>query len=138
DDEMFFGLLCTRFRCGRTLVAHIHHALFYFGIPGCKCVKGRSLGGLTGFQIKARVMPRAAYGFLGHDPLSERGAVVGAGGADCEEFTATSNEENRHSIGVSKDTITILDRLQRQTFLEIRSCEFLWCAPHLIPQFSFY
>lgn len=50
---------------------------------------------MAGAQAEAGVMPGAAHGVFDNEAFAQRSAVMGAGGADGEEFFAASGQKHR-------------------------------------------
>ena len=50
--------------------------------------------GFSGLETETGVMPGTPHGVPDQEPLRKRTAVMGTGGADCEEIVATPHEQH--------------------------------------------
>src|SRR5262245_51243667 len=87
-----------RFRL-RQLLAHENLAVLLLHLPARHRTQGRCAQGLTGAQIEAGMMPRAADGIADHEPVSQRAVVMRALRPDREHVVPAADDQD----GVTAD-----------------------------------
>src|SRR5258708_18841545 len=82
-------------------VLHEDSVVAPLDFPACQRTECRSVQGLSGPQAETGVMPRTPHGVSDHQPVSERTAVIGTGGADRKEVIAALHQQHGPSSNVA-------------------------------------
>jgi hypothetical protein len=94
DDGLWHRLPCRprSARCRLDLFPNIDRPVPQLDTPARNRVQRRCAQRFPGTQAETCVVPGAANGVPGEDPLSERTVVVGAFGADREQLVPAARE----------------------------------------------
>jgi hypothetical protein len=85
-----------RWRCRRLqFLAYECHALALFDLPAWQAVQRGWTQRRTGPQTEAGMMPGTADRIADNESLSQRTAIVGAGGSDRQQVATAPHEQSR-------------------------------------------
>src|SRR6202034_4330963 len=86
-------------------------AVALFDFPAIDRAQGRRMQGFTAAQIRARMMPGAAYRLSVHDAVGERPVIMGAMGGDREQLRTGAHEQ--HLLAANMAEQPVIDEIGR-------------------------
>jgi len=98
-----------------------HLAALLFDRPARDGAQGRGVQSLPGAQIETRVMPRTPHRVSDHEAIGKRTVIVGAMGADREDFRSAAHQKN-FFVAYPTDEFAAIGKLgKRYALHEIRT-----------------
>src|SRR5262249_47713572 len=101
------------------LVAHKDFAVALLNLPAGNRAQCGGMQRFAGSQAEAGVVPRTAHRVVNQEPLRERSAIVGTGGADRENLTATAGEQHGLLTDMSQQHVAVGERVDRDSLRQI-------------------
>ena len=87
--------------------------------PGIDWAEGGRMQRLSGPKAETGVMPRTSYGVVDDQPFRERTAIMGADGADGEDFRSPAREQHRLLSDMAEELASVRQVGERDPLREV-------------------
>src|SRR3546814_4310554 len=108
-------------------IAHLFHS------PTRDGIQGRRAKNFAGAQAETGMMPRATDCVIDEKPIAKRGAIVRAGGANCEQLVTAPDKKHLFTVRMPEQHGLVRDRCERNALGKVRTTETSLFVAHSVP-----